>query len=84
VPAEETKLGQVLAKLSLRYEAHDYTEQNKAFWKRNHQAAVELLDTFQAEGNEFIALSLIKEAEEEFLPAIEADKMTRYLYHVRL
>lgn len=83
VPAEETKLGQVLATLGLRYEAHDYTEQNKAFWKRNYQAAVDLLDTFEAEGNEFIALSLIKEAEEEFLPAIEADKMTRYLYQIR-
>jgi len=82
VPAERTDLGQVLAKLGLRYEAHDYTEQNKAFWKRNYQAAVELLDAFRAEGNEFIALSLIKESEEEFLPAIEADKMTRYLYQI--
>jgi ubiquinone/menaquinone biosynthesis C-methylase UbiE len=82
VPAEGTNLGQVLAKLGLRYEAHDYTEQNKAFWKRNYQAAVELLDAFRAEGNEFIALSLIKESEEEFLPAIEADKMTRYLYQI--
>jgi len=82
VPAEETNLGQVLTKLELRYEAHDYTEQNKAFWKRNYQAAVELLKTFKAEGNEFIALSLIKESEEEFLPAIEADKMTRYLYQI--
>jgi hypothetical protein len=77
-----TNLGQVLAKLGLRYEAHDYTEQNKAFWKRIYQAAVDLLDTFKAEGNEFIALSLIKESEEEFLPAIEADKMTRYLYQI--
>lgn len=82
VPAEETDLGQVLAKLGLQYEAHDYTDQNKAFWKRNYQAAVDLLDTFKAEGNEFIALSLIKESEEEFLPAIEADKMTRYFYQI--
>ena len=82
VPAKETNLGQVLAQLGLRYEAHDYTEQNKAFWKRNYQAAVELLDTFKAEGNEFIARSLIKESEEEFLPAIEADKMTRYFYRI--
>ena len=82
VPAEETDLGQVLAKLGLQYEAHDYTDQNKAFWKRNYQAAVDLLDTFKAEGNEFIARSLIKESEEEFLPAIEADKMTRYFYQI--
>ncbi len=82
VPAERTNLGQVLAKLGLRYEAHDYTEQNKAHFKRIYQAAVDLLDTFKAEGNEFIALGLIKECEEQFLPAIEADKMTRYLYQI--
>jgi len=50
------------------------------YWK----AAIDLRDDFEAEGNGFIAASLIKEAEEEFLPAIEAGKMTRYLYHVRL
>ena len=82
VPAEKTNLGRALANLGLRYETHDYTEPNKAFWMRNYQAAVDLLGTFKAEGNEFIALSLIKEAEEEFLPAIEADKMTRYLYQI--
>jgi ubiquinone/menaquinone biosynthesis C-methylase UbiE len=82
VPAKETNLGQVLDKLGLRYEAHDYTEQNKTFHRRIYQAADDLLDAFRAEGNEFIALSLIKESEEEFLPAIEADKMTRYLYQI--
>ncbi|MFT5116057.1 MAG: hypothetical protein ACI8P9_005419 [Parasphingorhabdus sp.] len=66
----------------LWYEAHDYTKQNRAFWKRNYQAAVDLLDRFKAEGNEFIALSLIKESEEEFLTALESDKMTRYLYQI--
>ena len=41
-------------------------------------------DDFEAEGNGFIAASLIKEAEEEFLPAIKAGTLTRYLYHVRV
>ena len=82
VPAEKTELGQVLAALGLRYEAHDYTAKNIAFWQRNHQAAVDLLDMFDSEGNGFIAQGLIKEAEEEFLPAIKANKMTRYLYQV--
>jgi hypothetical protein len=43
-----------------------------------------LRDDFEAEGNGLISAALIKEAEEELLPAIEAGKMTRYLYHVRL
>ena len=41
-------------------------------------------DDFEAEGSGFIAASLIKEAEEEFLPAIKAGTLTRYLYHVRV
>ena len=37
---------------------------------------------FESEGNGFIAQGLIKEAEEEFLPAIKVNKMTRYLYQI--
>ncbi len=84
VEAGDTKLGRALSKLNLTYDAYDYTTQNVEFWRRNWKAAVDLRDDFEAEGNGFIAASLIKEAEEEFLPAIEAGKMTRYLYHVRL
>ncbi len=84
VEAGDTKLGRALSKLNLTYDAYDYTTQNVEFWRRNWTAAVDLRDDFEAEGNGFIAASLIKEAEEEFLPAIEAGKMTRYLYHVRL
>ncbi len=84
VAANDTELGRALSQLDLTYEAHDYTARNVEFWRRNWQAAVDLHDDFEAEGNGFIAESLIKEAEEEFLPAIEVEKMTRYLYHVRL
>jgi ubiquinone/menaquinone biosynthesis C-methylase UbiE len=84
VAAGDTKLGRALSQLNLTYEAHDYTARNVEFWRRNWKAAVDLRDDFEAEGNGFIAASLIKEAKEEFLPAIEAGKMTRYLYHLRL
>lgn len=82
IPAKKTELGQVLANLGLRYEAHDYTVKNMTFWQRNYQAAVDLLDLYESEGNGFIAQGLIKEAEEEFVPAIKVDKMTRYLYQI--
>lgn len=84
VAAGDTELGRALSKLNLNYDAYDYTAQNVAFWRLNWKTAVELRDDFEAEGNGFIAASIIQEAEEEFLPAIEAEKMTRYLYHVRL
>jgi ubiquinone/menaquinone biosynthesis C-methylase UbiE len=84
VPAEETELGKALSKLNLRYEAYDYTARNVEFWQRHWQSSVDLRGEYEAEGNGFIAESLIKEAEEDVLPAIKAEKMTRYLYHVRL
>ncbi len=81
--ADNTGLAQALSKLDLRYQAHDYTTRNAEFWKRNKEAASELRDDFEAEGNGFIAASPIREADEEFLPAIEAGTLARYLYHVR-
>jgi hypothetical protein len=39
---------------------------------------------FEAEGNAFICDNWLREADEEFLPAIEAETVARYLYHVRL
>ena len=82
--ADKTNLAQALAALNLTYDAVDYTTQNAAFWLLNWEAATDLRDAFETEGNGFIAASLIKEAEEEFLPAIEAGTLARYLYHVRL
>ena len=82
--ADNTRLAQALSKLGLRYQAHDYTARNAEFWKRVKEAASDLRDDFEAEGNGFIAASLIREADEEFLPAIEAGTLARYLYHVRL
>ena len=62
----------------------NYTVQNAAFWHRNYNAAKDLQDEFDAEGNGFIAASLIREGDEDFMPFIETDKLVRYLYHVRL
>ncbi|MFQ5957996.1 MAG: class I SAM-dependent methyltransferase [Alphaproteobacteria bacterium] len=82
--ADKTALAQALSQLNLSYDAYDYTTQNAEFWRRNWEAATALRDDFEAEGNGFIAASLIREAEEEFLPAIKAGSLTRYLYHARL
>ncbi len=82
--ADETQLGQSLNNLGIRFDAHDYAVQQAAFWHRNYATAKDLQDEFESEGNGFIAASLIRESEEEFLPFIEAGTMVRYFYHVRL
>jgi ubiquinone/menaquinone biosynthesis C-methylase UbiE len=82
--AANSDLGQALSKLNLTYDAYDYTTQNGEFWRRIQEVATDLRDAFEAEGNGFIATSLIGEAEDEFLPAIAAGTLARYLYHVRL
>ena len=82
--ADKTATARALSKLKLAYRAHDYTAHNAEFWRRAHEAATALRDDFEAEGNGFIPANWIREAEGEFLPAIEAGTLTRYLYHVRL
>ena len=82
--ADKTAPAQALSKLNLRYQAYDYTARNAEFWHRIREAATALHDDFEAEGNGFIAASLLREANNEFLPAIEAGTLARYLYHVRL
>ncbi len=82
--ADNTGLGRALSKLNLACDTYDYTARNVAFWQSVWKAATELRDDFEAEGNGFIAASLIREAEEDFLPAIEAGTLARYLYHLHL
>ena len=82
--ADKTAPARALSKLNLHYQAYDYTTRNAAFWRRAKEAATALRDDFEAEGNGFISDNWIREANDEFLPAIEVGTLTRYLYHVRL
>ena len=82
--AQASPIAKALDRKRLSYEVSEHTANNAAFWQRNYKAAVDLRDTFSAEGNVWIADSLIRDAEEEFLPAFDAGLMARYLFHVRL
>ena len=82
--ADKTAPARALSKLGLPYQAYDYTAQIAAFWRRAKETATALHDDFEAEGNGFISANWIREANGEFLPAIEAGTLTRYLYHLRL
>ena len=77
-------VARALDELMLNYSAYDTTPQFLPFWPRTKQALEELHDEFVAEGNEFIYNSLWTEATDEYLPAIEAGDIRRYLYHVRV
>jgi len=79
-----TKLSKALSRLGLSFETSDYTVQIGEFWQRNWEAATDLQKAFEAEGNGFIAASLIRESEEEYLPDIEAGRIARYRYDIRI
>ncbi len=81
---EHTALSKALTALGWPFEAGDYTLQVGAFWQANWSAATDLQHAFEAEGNGFIAASLIRESEEDYLPDIRAGRIARYLYHVRI
>ncbi len=86
-PAEITIDGNFVARaldtLGVDYQAVDLTDSFLPFWQRMGETVEDLRDTFIAEGNESIYQSLSTEARDEFLPAIEAGALRRFLYLVR-
>ncbi len=82
--ANKTWVALALSKLNLEYEAHDYTASFREFWPKVKEAAEALREDFDAEGNGFICESLLREADDEYLPALRANELRRYLYLVRV
>ncbi len=80
---EHSELAKALTRLGLPFTTEDYTRQIGQFWHRIGQAAADLRSQFETEGNGFIAASLIREAEEDYLPDVRAGRIARYLYEVR-
>jgi len=81
--AQHSKLAKAIAKVGLPLQTFDYTKEIGEFWHRNFAAAKDLKEAFEAEGNGFIADSLIRESEEDYLPDIEASRIARHLYFIR-
>ena len=78
--SDNSWLGRAIASLGLSARVFDFTANLGAFWERNYAAALALRNEFEAEGNGFIADSLIRESEEDFLPQIHQGQFARYLY----
>lgn len=81
---DNTPVALALERLALHYDVVDQTTQFREFWPRIKESVVALRKDFEAEGNKLICDSLEREADEEYLPAIRANAIRRYLYHVRL
>lgn len=79
-----TWIAKSLKKLSLSYNAYDYTESFLSFWPKMKEVALDLRDDFVAEGNEVIFDSFMLDADEDYLPAAEAGKLRRFLYVVNV
>ena len=81
--ASHSSLFQTLSALGLRFETIDCTRAVEKFWRRMFEVATALREEFEAEGNGFIAASLIRESTEDYLPDISEGRIARYLYLVR-
>jgi 2-polyprenyl-3-methyl-5-hydroxy-6-metoxy-1,4-benzoquinol methylase len=82
--ATNTSVASALSDLDMDFKAHDHTAMFRGFWPSAKAAAVALRDEFDAEGNRFICENWIREADDEYLPALNAGDLRRYLYLVRL
>ncbi|MFV2031269.1 MAG: class I SAM-dependent methyltransferase [Gammaproteobacteria bacterium] len=80
----KTEVAQALEKLKLDYQVRDYTTEFGKFWSQARDVALDLRDEFESEGNGFISQNWIREAEDEFLPALKDNKIRRYCYLVSL
>lgn len=79
---KNTRVARSLDNLKLRYDTVDYSDWFRDFWPRARKAAFSLRDEYVSEGAELICDIWIREADEDFLPGIEAGKIKRYLYQI--
>lgn len=78
---EETKLGLVLKKLSLKYEVYNLTENIHKLWNKSKKAAEEFKSEFENEGNLNFYKSLLAHAKANLK---NIDYASHYIYHIRI
>ncbi len=81
---DNTFVATAISELGLDYQSIDRTESFLDFWPGIRRAMGSMKEEFEQEGNGFIYENWIREADDEYLPAIESGDMRRYLYHVRV
>ncbi len=81
---DNTYIASALDNLKLGYQSYDISDAFSEFWPRARESMLALKDDFESEGNGYICKHWLREANEEFLPAMEANELRRYLYIVRV
>lgn len=82
--SSNTRVAKALDNLNLRYETIDYSDLFLKFWPRVKQTALSLRDEYVSEGTQLICDNWIREADEDYLPSLEAGHIKRSLYQVQL
>ena len=80
--SNNTEVANSLANLGLNYTTVDYTDLFLQFWPRVKKTALSLRENYLAEGTELICDNWIREADEDYLPSVEARLLRRYLYQI--
>lgn len=82
--SKHTDVAKSLDNLGLSYATVDYTELFMKFWPIVKQTAQSLREDYLAEGTELICDNWIREANDDYLPHVEANLIRRYLYQVHI
>lgn len=82
--SDRTGVALALSELNLNYETKDYTEAFLKFWPLVKETAEQLREDFAREGASLICDNWVREADEIYLPAVNANKIRRILYHVHV
>ena len=80
---DQTDLAKAIMRLEVDFEAVDCSAAFADFWPRIDKTLAVLAGEFEREGNLFIHRNWKREAESEFLPALAARRLRRYLYQIR-
>lgn len=80
--AEATPVARAVTDLGRTFETTDYTDSVSQFWRLARETAETMREEFVREGTEMICDAWIHYADAIFLPAIEANRIRRYLYRI--
>ncbi|MGI9319083.1 MAG: class I SAM-dependent methyltransferase [bacterium] len=80
--SDKTSVARSLNELNLNYDVTDYTDQFIKFWPLAKKTALALREDFAKEGTKLIYDNWIREADEDYLPALNANRLSRYMYKV--
>jgi 2-polyprenyl-3-methyl-5-hydroxy-6-metoxy-1,4-benzoquinol methylase len=80
---DKTRLADALSEVGLTFRAHDFTAAEKYHWRRQMELLKELRSEFETEDSNDLHERRLEETQ-RVLTAVNADRVSRHLYHVEL